>query len=434
MILKLRLAISGAPVIVAGLFFFSGVAHAATLNQNRIIDDQIYDNTATMNSSQIDAFLNQFPSSCISPNNGFQAPDPTGYSPTGGFTYGGNVNAGRVISDAAQAYGLNPQVLLTTLQKEQSLVSGGSGCNVLQYTGATGYGCLDGGTTYNYTGVNLYTLHGSTVSSVSGTCVNTAAKAGFSQQVIHAAWLLKFGEQRSEGNINWNVQLSNTPQSGDRWDNSDDPQSCYGGPMTQGTWQVCPSGATTFYDGYTTIDGTAVHMDTGATAALYWYTPHFSGNQNFFNIFTGWFGATLTSGYSWQPLQQSTFTDSSATTAQDPSNLLPGQRFYVILTAKNIGTVAWQTGVFGRQVNVGTSNPRDGHSAFCDSSWLNGTSYCNRVATSTEATVAPGQTGTFGFWATAPGQVGTYNEYFNLVMDGTTWLNDPELYWTMNVH
>jgi hypothetical protein len=62
--------------------------------------------------------------------------------------------------------------------------------------------------------------------------------------------------------------------------------------MTQGTWKRCPSDTSAvYYDGYTTIDGTSTHMDTGATASLYYYTPHFSGNQNFDNIFTAWFGS-----------------------------------------------------------------------------------------------------------------------------------------------
>jgi len=84
-------------------------------------------------------------------------------------------------------------------------------------------------------------------------------------------------------------------------DNSDDPQSCYGGPVTQGYRQVCPSGATTFYDGYRTIDGAAVHMDTGATASLYWYTPHFHGNQNFVSIFEGWFGSSVSVNLTGNP-------------------------------------------------------------------------------------------------------------------------------------
>lgn len=262
-------------------------AIADGFNQNHIIDDAVFDNTAAMSAAQIDNWINvNFgATSCISTSHGFSAPDPIGYNPTQGFLYGGNVSAGQVIYDAAQAYGINPQVLLTTLQKEQSLVSGSAGCSTLAYAAATGYGCPDGGTTYNYSGVNLGSINGVQMSSVSGTCVNTSIKVGFSQQVIRAAWLLKFGEQRSEGNFNWAVIKGG-------WNNSDDPQTCYGGPMTQGTWQICPSGGSSYYDGYTPIDGTSVHMDNGATAALYWYTPHFSGNQHFYDIFTSWFGST----------------------------------------------------------------------------------------------------------------------------------------------
>ncbi|HUD06061.1 MAG TPA: hypothetical protein VMR18_04085 [Candidatus Saccharimonadales bacterium] len=265
---------------------FSTKAHAATFNPNDVIDDGVFDNVSSMTAAQINSFLNQFPSSCISTGNGFSAPDPTGYNPTNGFLYGGSVSAGQVIYDSAQAYDINPQVLLTTLEKEQSLVTGGAGCSTLRYAGATGYGCPDSGTTHNYSGVNLYSINGVAVTSVSGTCVSTSLEVGFSQQIIHAAWLLKFGEQRSQGNVTWEIIKGN-------WDNSDDPQSCYSGPMTQGTWQICPGGPSVYYDGYDTIDGTSVLMDTGATAALYWYTPHFAGNENFVNIFDSWFGSTL---------------------------------------------------------------------------------------------------------------------------------------------
>ncbi len=259
----------------------------AAFNPNNLMDDAIFDNYNTMTASQIDAWLNtNFPNSCISTNHGFTAADPNGYSPTTGFTYGANVSAGQVLFDASQAYGVNPQVLIVTLQKEESLVTGDGGCSVLRYTAAAGYGCPDGGTTYDYTGLNLYAINGTTVTSVSGTCVNGAAKAGFSQQVIRAAWLLKFGEQRSEGNTAWAVIKGS-------WNNSDDPATCYGGPMTQGYRKRCSSdSAAVYYDGFTTIDSSSTHMDTGATAAFYWYTPHFPGNRNFVNIFTNWFGNT----------------------------------------------------------------------------------------------------------------------------------------------
>ena len=278
-------------VLTGSFLFGASVPKAsASFNQNSIIDDTVFDDYNAMSAAQIDAFLNSFPNSCISPNSGFRAIDPTGYNPTNGYQYGGFVTAGQVLYDAGQAYGLNPQVMLATLQKEQSLVAGGANyCNngdQHKYAAAVGYGCPDSGTTYSYDNVNLYQRNGVTVTSTGTTCVNSASKAGFTQQVIRGAWLLKFGEQRAEGNIGWAVIKGN-------WNNSDDPQSCYGGPMTQGSYQRCPSGARTYYDGYTSIDNTSVHIDNGATAALYWYTPHFHGNQNFAALFESYFGPLI---------------------------------------------------------------------------------------------------------------------------------------------
>jgi hypothetical protein len=181
-----------------------------------------------------------------------------------------------------------------------------------------GYGCPDSGGDYSYTGLNLYTLHGTTYSSTGSTCVNAASRAGFSQQMIHAAWLLKYSEERSEGNTKWAIIQGN-------WNNSDDLTSCYSGPMTQGTWARCPNGSTTYYDGsYTTLDATSITVDTGATAALYWYTPHVSGNQSFYNLFTSWFGGTISANY-YECHNASNV--SSAPTGETilPNRLSPGQ-------------------------------------------------------------------------------------------------------------
>src|ERR1035438_3853171 len=77
----------------------------ATANYNDVIDDSIFDNSNSMSAAQIDSFLNSFPNSCISTNNGFTAPNPVGYSPSTSFQYGGDVSAGTIIFNAAQAYG-----------------------------------------------------------------------------------------------------------------------------------------------------------------------------------------------------------------------------------------------------------------------------------------------------------------------------------------
>lgn len=269
-------------VLILGISVIFPVARAdAAFNQNMIMSDASFNNTASISAAQIDAILNAR-GSCISPNSGFLARDPIGYSPSGGYQYGSNVTAGRVIYDAAVAYDLNPQVLLVTLQKEQSLVTSTS-CSTNTISKAVGYACPDGGSSYSYSGLNLYTRNGVTYTSVSGICVNSAAKAGFTQQLIRAAWLLKFSQQRSLGNMDWAIIRGN-------WNNSDDLESCYGGAMTAGYRKRCPSDTAVYYDGYTTIDSTSTYMGSGATASLYRYTPHFHGNQNFYNIFVSWFG------------------------------------------------------------------------------------------------------------------------------------------------
>ena len=307
MMKKLLTTLLLVPFLLVGVSAYHSHKAAAAFNANNIVDDFTFDDTTTLTSTQIDSWLNSnFPSSCISTNNGFGAPDPTGYSPNPSqFFYSSTpVSAGQVIYDASQAYNINPQVLLTTLQKEESLVDGGLGCATWQYASAVGYGCTDSGTnTHNYSYPNgglvtpLYYINGNPVNSITGSCVNSGPKTGFSEQIIHAAWLLAFGRHKSEGDTSW-AEVKGA------WNNCDDNNTCppawgispsiacYGGPMTQGYLKRCPTdSSTTFYDGISTIDGTSVHMDNGATAALYWYTPHLHGNQSFDSIFNQYFGS-----------------------------------------------------------------------------------------------------------------------------------------------
>lgn len=278
-------------------------ASADTFNPNNIMDDSVFDNASSMSAAQIDSFLNdatRFPNSCISSRNGFSSPDPIGYSPATSYVFGANVTAGTVIAHAAQAYDINPQVLLATLQKEQSLVSGEAGCHPNTPDPNASFKCnlWGDGTLYDCTNACQF----------SGGCINIAvgndcpyyckaSSEGFSKQVISAAWKLKFWEQRSKGNVQWNIQKPG-------WDNSDDPPTCYTGAMTQGyrarsnSSAICagaPGNQLTYYDGLTTVNagGTTVRLDSGATAALYRFTPFTSGNTSFFNIFTNWFGSTF---------------------------------------------------------------------------------------------------------------------------------------------
>ncbi|OVE78948.1 hypothetical protein BVY00_01450, partial [bacterium G20] len=363
--------------------------HAA-FNSNNLMADTIFEDSSTMSAVDINNFLNNFSGSCISPNSGFDARVPNGYSPSSGFTFGDFGSAGQVIATAAQAYGINPRVLLTTLQKEQSIVTGGSlSCNdgsENKYAAAMGYGCPDSGTSHSWTGVSLYRRNGVERTVAASTCVSTSAAAGFSQQVIRGAWLLKFGEQRSKGNTSWAVVSGN-------WNNSDDPGTCYGGPMTQGYRKRCSTDQTAaFYDGYSTIDGTSTHMDSGATAALYWYTPHFSGNQNFYNLYFGWWGSpVITTPNAWSYAGQWAWSDTvGGKQFTSVPTVAPGGKVYVRVKAQNIGAQTWSQST----LHLGTSRPMDRASDFAPgSSWLTGA----RPGILKESSVFSGDTGTFEF-------------------------------------
>ncbi len=261
--------------LIVGIDFYKA---QAGFDRNNLMNDTVFENTSTMSAGDIDAFLNRYPNSCISTSRGFSSPSLTGYSPSTGFTYGGDVSAGNVIKTAADVYGLNPQVILTTLQKEQSLVTGNDGCTVRRYSAAMGNGCPDNIQEFSYSGFTLYSINGNPVTRVDSTCVNRESAVGFSRQIITATWKLKFWQERSRGHVNWAVVKPG-------WDNSDDPPTCYSHNMTEGWRQRCKDGPTNYYDGLYTIDNQTTHMDTGATAALYTYTPHFHGNQNFVSIF-----------------------------------------------------------------------------------------------------------------------------------------------------
>ncbi len=414
-------------LLVTAAFVLVAPKTKAAFNSNNLMADSIFSDSSSMSAADINNFLNGLASSCISPNSGFEARVPSGYSPSGGFTFGDFTSAGQVIATAAQVYRVNPRVLLATLQKEQGLVTGTAsyGCNQAnenEYAAAMGYGCPDSGTSHSWTGVSLYRRNGVEHTTASSTCVSTSTAAGFSQQVIRGAWLLAFGQQRSRGNTSWAVVTGN-------WNNSDDPGTCYGGPMTQGYRKRCSSDANAvYYDGYTTIDGTSTHMDTGATAALYWYTPHFSGNQNFDNIYSNWWGSPIiTTPYLWGYDGQWAYSDSfGGKQFTSVPTVVPGGKIYVRVKALNIGAQTWTQS----SLHLGTSKPNDKVSPFYDSSWLSNA----RPAQMKESSVMSGDTATFEFTMTAPSTPGTYNEYFNVLVEGREWLNDPGLFVTINVN
>lgn len=353
-----------------GLLVYSRIPTASAItNNNNLIDDFTFDDTSTLTASKIDQWLNaNFPSSCISTNSGFTAPDPTGYSPNypvtdGKWSYGPPVSAGQVIYDAAIAHSLNPQVLITKLQNEEQLVDGSAGCSsTWRYASAVGYACTDSDTfthNYTYTGADpysdssalatpIYYRNGVAVNSITGSCVNHNYYAGFSEQIVHAAWALSIWRHKSEGQTGWAAVHGS-------WNHCDDINSCpanmnippswscYGGLMTQGTLKRCSTDTTgVYYDGYASIDGQTLHMDNGATAALYVYTPHI---QSFDNIFNGYFG--------------SQYANDSFTPHPDGTLVSSGGRIYLIANGvKNWVTNGYVFDSYGYQwstVKTGTT-------------------------------------------------------------------------------
>ena len=210
-----------------------------------IISDYVMSNTSTMSVEAIQYFFNIRGSVCLQT---YQTPDPLGNN-----NYGGNVSAAQAIYDAARVNGINPQVLLVLLQKEQGLITRQS-CPQNVYDIATGYGCPD---------------------SIP-TCTESAY--GFSKQLYKAARFFRID--------------MDTPSD-----------SNY--PPGVATVQYSPNGA---------CGSSTVNIINRATSALYDYTPYqpnFSalaagygigdgcsayGNRNFYLYFTDWFGQPNGSG------------------------------------------------------------------------------------------------------------------------------------------
>lgn len=253
-------------------------------NPARIIDDSIFFNSNTMNTGDIQNFLNSKVPSCDTngslPKNGVSGqtraqwaaatgnPAPPyiclrnysqSFSSVGADAYcgaisGGNKSAADIIFNVARACNVNPQALIVLLQKEQALVTDDWPWPV-QYRSATGYGCPD-------------------------TAACDSQYYGFFNQVYNA------GHQFQRY-----VKLPHLFNYA--------------------------AGRTSFilYNPSSSCGGTNVTIQNGATAALYNYTPYQPnasalnnlygsgdscgayGNRNFWRMFNDWFGPTLADGY-----------------------------------------------------------------------------------------------------------------------------------------
>lgn len=95
---------------------------------------------------------------------------------------------------------------------------------------------------------------------------------------------------------------------------------------------------------------------------------------------------------------------------------------------RNTGSATWLRGVGGQQVDLGIAGDS---TAFADLGMADGWLSPNRLATTQEPSVAPGDTGTFTFTIRAPSSPGTYRLDVRLVADGVTWLDDQGVFFTI---
>lgn len=123
-----------AAILLASLFSViinTTQAHAAGFDPGFIISDGIMTDKDAMTLATITTFINTKNAACTD----YLAPCLKNYTENG-------KNAAQIIYDTAQAYNINPQVLLVTLQKETYLVTD-TRPEPWQYRTAMGYGCPD---------------------------------------------------------------------------------------------------------------------------------------------------------------------------------------------------------------------------------------------------------------------------------------------------
>ncbi|MDN3495372.1 hypothetical protein QL996_05490 [Planococcus sp. APC 4015] len=246
---------------------------AADLSQfkpGNIISDEVFYNRSTMTEAQVQWFLESKVPSCQSGYTCLKDWYDTSRTTNadamcGSYSGGYRERASAIIYKVAQACGINPQAIITTLQKEQGLVTN-SGPSTSRYTIAMGQGCPD-------------------------TAACDTRYYGFFNQVYGAAWQLKrYGNPPGTSNyFNWYAP-------GNTWNVRFHPNAACG--------------------------STPVYIENKATAALYYYTPYQPnaaalaagyaaannpcssyGNRNFYNYFNDWFGSTQ--GETMQVLQVS---------------------------------------------------------------------------------------------------------------------------------
>lgn len=229
---------------------------ASDFRAGNIISDQVFFDSGTMTQASIQSFLTAKEQGCTA---AYGYPCLKDYTEStssravsagrcNGYNGAANEPASQIIDKVSKSCGINPQVLLVLLEKEQGLVSS-TAPTAWKYQASTGYGCPD-------------------------TSACDSQYYGFYNQVYRAAWQLK---EYVVDPAYWRYRVGNV------------------------SIQFSPNAA---------CGSSVVNIVNGATAALYNYTPYQPnqaalnnlygpgdscsayGNRNFWVYFNSWFGAS----------------------------------------------------------------------------------------------------------------------------------------------
>ncbi|HEY8807516.1 MAG TPA: CAP domain-containing protein [Candidatus Limnocylindria bacterium] len=154
------------------------------------------------------------------------------------------------------------------------------------------------------------------------------------------------------------------------------------------------------------------------------YHVRFDINVNGVMATNEWDFTTAGASGSVPPAPTQTFHSAFQSESAWPT-LVPGTSTSLTVKFQNTGTATWQTGVAGKQANLGLNGDTLAFASLgMNDGWMSG----NRLATTVESTVAPGQTGTFTFNVRAPTTPGTYRLPLRPVIDGVTWMEDSGVF------
>lgn len=136
-----------------------------------------------------------------------------------------------------------------------------------------------------------------------------------------------------------------------------------------------------------------------------------------------------TRSFDYSHSSQNIYTDSTKTTPMSLTSLSPSQAAWLELKIVNNSNVTW-SGTGDYPLRLGTDASRDRKSRYCTAAWLN----CNRPASLSETSVAPGAIATFEFPIHTPSGGGTFNEYFTPLIEGKAWLPSKGIFFNTYVN